>query len=147
MSVTSKLPRGPQPDRPRPDETVVRAGGADLQNGWLARHGTLTLTESRLVFVPTPLDRLMQAKRREILFSKLVEVEREPRDPMGGTRGGRRPRMIVRDDVCAYEFLVGDLDSWIDTIEVVVDRHKGPGAPLKVLRDNYVNPLRSYTSS
>lgn len=146
MSVTSKLPRGPQPDRVRPGEKVMRSGGADLQNGWLARHGTLSLTEERLVFVPTPLDRLMRARRHEILFSRLTEVERQPADPAGGNPGGRRARMVVRDDVCAYEFMVSDLDSWIDTIEVTVDRARragraGAGEQLRVIRTNYVNPF------
>jgi len=36
----------------RPDETILKKSGADLQNGWLARHGELYCTEDRLVFVP-----------------------------------------------------------------------------------------------
>ena len=59
-----KLPRVSHADRPRDDEKVLRKGGADLNNGWLGRHGNLYLTEERLVFVPTPLDHLLMAKRR-----------------------------------------------------------------------------------
>ena len=60
------LPRVPNADKPRPDETVLKKSGADLQNGWLARHGDLLCTEDRLVFVPTALDTALRAKRREI---------------------------------------------------------------------------------
>jgi hypothetical protein len=64
----SKLPRGRNADRPRPDEKVRKQTGADLQNGWWGRHGTLTLTDDRLVFVPTLLDALMRARRHEVVL-------------------------------------------------------------------------------
>ena len=49
MASKSKLPRTKHADRPRPGETVLKQSGADLQNGWLARHGTLFVTDERLL--------------------------------------------------------------------------------------------------
>ena len=77
MASSSRLPRGPHAERPRPDEKVRKRTGADLQNGWLARHGTLFLSDDRLVFVPTLMDTAMRAKRRglyrETTWPQLVE--------------------------------------------------------------------------
>jgi len=54
MGTTNrKLPREQHAARPRPGETIRKQGGADLQNGWLGRHGTLYLGDERIVFVPT----------------------------------------------------------------------------------------------
>ncbi|MEW6582434.1 MAG: hypothetical protein AB1416_06715, partial [Actinomycetota bacterium] len=83
MTTSTKLPRRPHADKPREGETVRRQGGADLNNGWLARHGTLYLTDERLVFVPTILDLVMGAKRREVPLDGIVEVERFPVEPGG----------------------------------------------------------------
>jgi len=114
-----KLPRGPQAARPGPGETVRKQGGVDLQNGWLGRHGTLYLADERLVFVPTVLDTLLRAKRREMPLDQIIEVERSPTSPDGMIPGGRRPRMIVHTAECGYEFIVGDLDAWIDALEIL----------------------------
>jgi hypothetical protein len=114
-----KLPRGPQAARPRPGETVRKQGGVDLQNGWLGRHGTLYLADERLVFVPTVLDTLLRAKRREMPLDQIIEVERSPTSPDGTIPGGRRPRMIVHTAECGYELIVGDIDAWIDALEIV----------------------------
>ena len=141
--ASKKLPRHPHADRPRPDETVRRHGHADLQNGWYARHGRLSLCDARIVFAPTPLDTLMRAKRREILLERIESVERLPRDPDGTNPGGRRARMVITDHECAYQFMVSDLDSWIDMIEIVTNRQRttaGVG-PILVLRENYENPV------
>ena len=120
MGTTSrKLPRGPHAARPRPGETIRKQGGVDLQNGWLGRHGTLYLADERLVFVPTILDTLMRAKRREMPLDRILTVERSPTSPDGVTPGGQRPRMIIHTAECAYEFMVGDLDAWIDALEIV----------------------------
>jgi len=127
VTASTKLPRKPQADKPREDEVVRRRGGADLNNGWLARHGTLYLTDDRLLFVPTPLDRLMGAKRREMLLDEVVEIERWPTSPGSIPRGGRRPRLLVHDRECQYQILVGDLDSWFDTIELVYHRRAKKG--------------------
>jgi hypothetical protein len=107
----------PQAEKPRPDETIRKRTGADLQNGWLARHGTLTLTDDRLVFVPSPLDTVMLGRRREIALDTLAEVERWPKSPREIPRGAKRPRMRLHTPQGIYEFLVGDLDAWIDALE------------------------------
>lgn len=138
-----KLPRRPHADKPRPDETILKSSGADLQNGWLSRHGTLSVTDDRLVFVPTILDTVMRAKRREILLDDITEIERWPVSPGGMAPGGRRPRMLIHTDECAYEFMVGDLDAWIDSLERVYQRRaeKGRTHMPTVTREGYVNLL------
>ena len=141
--ASRKLPHVPHADRPRPDETILKSSGADLQNGWLARHGELSVSDDRLVFVRTVLDHLLRAKRREIRLDDITEIERFPVSPGEMPPGGRRPRMILHTDVCAYEFLVGDLDAWIDTLERVYQRRMKAGKPYmpRVTRDGYVNVL------
>ena len=120
MGTTNrKLPRRGHVDRPRPGETVRKLGGVDLQNGWLGRHGTLYLADDRLVFVPTILDTLLRAKRREMPLDEIVEVERYPAHPEDVNPGGQRPRLIIHTAECGYEFMVGDLDAWIDALEIV----------------------------
>jgi hypothetical protein len=125
--ATTKLPRRPHAEKPRPDETIRRRGDADLNNGWLARHGILYLTDERLVFVPTILDTAMRAKRREVLLDSIVEVERWPEEPGGMSPGGKRPRLLIHDHECIYHFIVGDLDSWFDTIQLVYQRRRKKG--------------------
>jgi hypothetical protein len=138
-----RLPRVAHADRPRPDERVLKRSGADLQNGWLARHGDLILTEERLVFVPTLLDTALMAKRREIALDAIRAIERFPLSPGTMPRGGRRPRMLVHTDECVYEFMVGDLDAWIDLLERWFLRRErrgeGPAPPIR--REDYENPL------
>lgn len=138
-----KLPRRPHADKPRPDETILKATGADLQNGWLSRHGTLSVTDDRLIFVPTILDTIMRAKRREISLDDITEIERWPISPGGMATGGRRPRMLIHTDECVYELMVGDLDAWIDTFERVYQRRAAKGRDYmpKVTREGYVNLL------
>lgn len=120
MGTTNrKLPRIRSAEKPRPDEIVRKRGGADLQNGWLGRHGTLYLADERIVFVPTILDTALGAKRREFPLDDIVEVERYPSSPDGATPGGKRARMIIHTPECGYELMVGDLDAWIDAIEIV----------------------------
>lgn len=127
MSTSTKLPRKPHAEKPREGEVVRRRGSADLNNGWLARHGTLFLTDERLLFAPTPLDRLLGAKRREVLLDELVELERWPVSPGMMPPGGKRPRLIVHDHECRYQILVSDLDSWFDTIELIYHRRAKKG--------------------
>lgn len=139
-----KLPRRPHADRPGPDEQILKQGGADLQNGWLSRHGTLSVTDERLVFVPTVLDTALGAKRREILLDEISEIERFPISPDSGiSLGGKRPRMILHTPECAYELMVGDLDSWIDSLEKVyaIRAKKGRTYCPAITREGYVNLL------
>ncbi len=137
------LPRVPNADKPRPDETVLKKSGADLQNGWLARHGELLCTEDRLVFVPTPLDSALRAKRREIPLDDISEIERFPVSPGGMPPGGRRPRMILHTPACDYEIMVSDLDGWIDSLIRIyhLRAKKGNAHEPTVTREDYVDFL------
>jgi hypothetical protein len=139
-----RLPRGPQAERPRADEVVRKRTSADLQNGWLGRHGTLLLTDDRLVFVPTPLDTALRAKRREIPLAEIEEIERFPREAAAASGGGRRPRMLLHTRETTYELMVGDLDAWIDALEIVYEMRRERGLPHtpRVTREGYVNMLR-----
>lgn len=119
-----KLPRRGHADKPRAGETVRKRGGADLQNGWLGRHGTLYLTDDRILFVPTLLDTLLGGKRRELFYDDVIEVERYPASPDEAIPGGKRPRMILHTSECGYELMVGDLDAWIDALEIIY-AHRG----------------------
>jgi hypothetical protein len=122
------MPRRPHAERPRPGETVRKRSGADLQNGWYGRHGTLYLTDDRIVFVPTVMDTILGGKRRELPLDDIVEVERQPLSPEGMIPGGRRPRMVIHTAECGYELMVGDLDAWIDSIALVYAYRRKHGA-------------------
>jgi hypothetical protein len=144
MTSTHKLPRVKHADRPRPGETVLKQSGADLQNGWLARHGTLFATDERLLFVPTLLDTALRGKRREIPLGEITEIERFPLSPGDMPHGGKRPRMLIHTDACVYEFMVGDLDAWIDSLERVYQRRAretGDDHMPRITREGYVNLL------
>src|SRR3712207_9358470 len=103
MASNRKLPRVKHADRPRPGETVLKQSGADLQNGWLARHGTLLVTDERLLFVPTVLDHVLLAKRREIPLVAISEIERFPVAPDQMPPGGPRPRMLIHTADLVYD--------------------------------------------
>jgi hypothetical protein len=139
----NRLPRVPDAKKLQPDERILKSTGADLQNGWLARHGQLSLTEDRLVFVPTILDTLMRAKRREILLDDVTEIERFPLRAGDMPLGGRRPRMLLHTPECVYEFMVGDLDGWIDVFELVYRKRRRHGREFtpRITREDYVNVL------
>lgn len=138
-----KLPRRPNADPPRPDEVVRKRTGADLQNGWLARHGTLSLTDDRLVFVPTVLDHVLGAKRREISLDEISELERFPLGPGDVPPGGKRPRMLIHTPECVYEVMVGDLDAWIDAMRRVYQLRARAGRPYMpaIRREGYTDML------
>lgn len=138
------LPRRPHARKPGADEPVLKSGGVDLQNGWLSRHGDLIVTEDRMVFVPTILDTLLRAKRREITLDEISEIERFPISPGAGMpRGGRRPRMLIHTPDCIYEFMVADLDTWIDSLERVYVLRVKRGRPHMptITREGYTNLL------
>ena len=131
-SSEDRLPRVKHAERPREGEKILWKTGADLNNGWLGRHGTLYLTEDRLVFVPTALDHLLGAKRREILRGDLDAVERWPISPGEMPRGAKRPRMYLWADGVRYQFIVPELDSWIDVLEVAYQRARESDASAHV---------------
>jgi hypothetical protein len=135
------LPRVPHARPPGPDERVLKRGGADLQNGWLGRHGNLLLTDDRLVFLPTILDTAMRAKRREIPLDDITTIERFPRRVGDIPPGGKRSRMLLHTDVCIYELMVGDLDGWIDTLERAYQVRIAAGKPHRpeTLREGHTN--------
>ena len=115
----AKLPRVKNAPKPQPDERILKQTGADLNNGWIGRHGQLSLTDDRVVFVPTPLDTLLGAKRREILLDDIRAVERWPLSPGEMPRGAKRPRMFIDTSEVRYIFLPTDLDGWIDLLQLV----------------------------
>ncbi len=121
-SSEDRLPRLPHADRPRPDEKILKRTGADLNNGWLSRHGTLYLTDQRIVFVPTVLDHALGGKRREIARGDLDVVERWPLSVGGMPRGAKRPRLILHANGVRYQFLLPDLDGWFDVLQVIYSK-------------------------
>ena len=142
-TANRKLPRRPHAEKPRPGETIRKRDGADLQNGWYGRHGTLYLTDERIVFVPTILDTLLGGKRRELQYDEIVEIERQPKSPNEMNPGGRRPRMVIHTAECGYEFMVGDLDAWIDAIELMYAHRQKHGHPHRptVVRESSTSEL------
>ena len=105
-------------DCERPTPEVRRLLGRTLTQ-LAKRHGTLYLSDERLVFVPTILDTILLGRRHEIRLDRLAEVERYPRDVEDLPGGGRRSRLYLHAPECTYELMVPDLDAWIDAIEVV----------------------------
>lgn len=142
-TVNRKLPRVKNADRPRPGEVIRKSGGADLQNGWLGRHGTMYLGDERAVFVPTILDTILGAKRRELLLDDIEQIERLPRTPDGVIPGAKRPRVIITSGECAYEFMFGDIDAWIDAFQIVYRHRVKNGKPHvpEVLREGSTSEL------
>lgn len=140
----NRLPRVPNAAPPGPEEREYRRSGADLQNGWLSRHGNLVATQDRLVFLPTVLDTALGARRRGIPLDEITEIERYPVSPKDAPSGGRRPRMLIHTADCVYQFMVGDLDSWIDSLERIYHlRAKRGGSQHMpaIRRTDYVNLL------
>jgi len=140
---SARLPRVKHAQKPRPDEKIRKRSGADLQNGWMGRHGTLYLTDERIVFVPTIIDTALGAKRREISLATLREVERFPRSPEDLPSAGKRPRLLVVAPECVYQLVVPDLDAWIDSIEVVYNLRakRGEAHRPAILREGVENLL------
>lgn len=139
-----RLPRGPHAPKLGPGEKPLKRSGADLQNGWLSRHGDLVVTDDRLLFSPTVLDTLLGAKRREIPLDEITEIERFPISPTSGMPpGGRRPRMLLHTPETVYEFMVPDLDSWIDSLQRVYELRgkKGNAHAPTITREGYTNLL------
>lgn len=105
-------------DGPRAlEEGVHRRTLASLNNGWLARGGHLYLHDDRLEFAPTPLERLLFARRLRVEFSEIGGIERHPPNPADILPGGKAPRMRVLTERRPYDFLfVHGLDDWIEAL-------------------------------
>ena len=116
---STKLPRNGHAPKLGPDEPVLKKTNTDLNNGWLGRHGQLHLTNERVLFVPTPLDHLLGAKRREIPLDDIRAVERWPLSPGEVPRGAKRPRLFIDTADTRYIFLPSDLDGWFDLLQLV----------------------------
>jgi hypothetical protein len=93
--------------------------------------------------VPTLLDTALMAKRRQIHLDQVRVIERFPIRSGIMPLGGRRPRMLIHTDDCIYEFMVGDLDAWIDLLErwYQLRERAGDGPAPPVRREDHVNPL------
>lgn len=116
---STKLPRNGHAPKLGPDEPVLKKTSTDLNNGWLGRHGQLHLTNERVLFIPTPLDHLLGAKRREIPLDDIRAVERWPLSPGEVPRGAKRPRLYIDTASTRYIFLPSDLDGWFDLLQLV----------------------------
>lgn len=116
---STKLPRNGHAPKLGPDEPVLKKTSTDLNNGWLGRHGQLHLTNERVLFIPTPLDHVLGAKRREIPLDDIRAVERWPLSPGEVPRGAKRPRLYIDTATTRYIFLPSDLDGWFDLIQLV----------------------------
>ena len=132
----AKLPRTKNAAKPGPDEKIIKQSQTDLNNGWLGRHGKLYLLPTRIAFVPTPLDTLMAARRREILLDDIVAVERWPLSPGVMPRGAKRPRLFIDTATVRYIFLPTDLDGWFDILQLVFYRRskENPGSGMPEFR-------------
>ncbi len=133
---STRLPRGKHAAKPGPEEKILKHSQTDLNNGWLGRHGKLYLTPTRLVFVPTPLDHLMGAKRREIMLDDIRAVERWPLSPGELPRGAKRPRLFIDTADVRYIWLPTDLDGWFDILQLVFYRRskENPGSGMPEFR-------------
>lgn len=142
-TTNQKLPRVANAERPRPGEIVRKRGGADLQNGWMGRHGNMYLCDDRAVFVPTILDMIMGAKRREFPLDDILAIERVPKHPDDIVPGAKRPRVVIHTAECAYQFMFSDLDPWIDAFEIVYRHRAKNGKPHmpEVLREGSTTEL------
>ena len=94
----SRLPRVPHAEKPRDGEKVFKRTGADLQNGWLARHGDLFLTEDRLVFVPTLLDTALMANVIEGANIGMTDAGYRTRLAIEAVARGRRIGQVCRQN-------------------------------------------------
>jgi hypothetical protein len=105
-------------DGPRElEEGVYRRTLASLNNGWLARGGLLRLHDDHLSFSPTPMERLLFARRVTVSFAEITEVERHPSEPQGFLPGGVSPRMRIHTDERRFDFVFHNgLDDWIDAV-------------------------------
>ena len=75
------LPRGPHAEKPGPDETILQQSGADLQNGWLARHGELSPPRTGWSSCPPSSTRSCAPSAARSSSTTSREIERFPVSP------------------------------------------------------------------
>lgn len=91
---------------------------ASLNNGWLARGGHLALHDDGLSFTPTPLERLLFARRITIPFREITGIERHPTRPQDALPGGKAPRMRLLCGQQSFDFVFfNGLDDWIESLK------------------------------
>jgi hypothetical protein len=73
----------------------------------------------------------MRAKRREIRLDSLVQVERVPLAADEMIPGGLRPRLHFHTEECVYVLMLGDIDAWLDAVDVVYERRNEQGKPYR----------------
>ena len=97
---------------------VYRRTIASLNNGWLARGGHLALHDDCLSFSPTPLERLLFARKITIPFEDITGIERHPKRPEEALPGGKAARMRLRCGERSFDFVFfHGLDDWIESLK------------------------------
>jgi hypothetical protein len=106
-------------DGPRTlEDGVYRRTLASLNNGWLARGGHLRLHDDHLTFTPSPIDRMLFAKKVRIDFTDIADVERHPKRRDEMLPGGQAPRMRLICSARRHDFVfTNGLDDWIAAVE------------------------------
>ena len=102
-----------------PEDGVRKRGLVSINRGWLARGGLLRLYADRLEFEPSPLERLLAARRWSLSFAEIERFERRPASAGEVSPIGQIPRMRLHL-AGGRQFDVipaGDtLDAWLDAI-------------------------------
>lgn len=75
------------------EDGVRKRGLVSVNAGWLARGGLLRLYADRLEFEPSPLERLLAARRRTLPFAGIERIERRPARPEDVSPVGQTKRM------------------------------------------------------
>ncbi len=106
-------------DGPRElEEGVYRRTLASLNNGWLARGGLLHLQADGLLFVPSPLERLLLARTVRLDFARITAIERLPAREGDVLPGGVAPRMRLHTESRSYDFVFPNgLDDWVASVK------------------------------
>ena len=102
-------------------ETEVAGWSAAQTRGQLSVGGRLSLTPSRLVFVPNRIDATAGRKMWQCDLGSVQRVERAERGgPILG--GGIRRRLLVGHDGALDHFVVNKVDTVVETIRQAIAR-------------------------
>ncbi|MBW0275787.1 hypothetical protein ATM97_30745 [Nocardia sp. MH4] len=100
-------------------EKVIWQQLANRTQGGRAVGGRLSLTDTRLLFVPNHLDALTGGKRWEIPLSRVRAIGRQ--SPDGGLfSGGLRTRLRIETDTGTELFVIGKLDEVLAVLDAAV---------------------------